>query len=465
MGLSTDVHKTVNKLKYSSLSPGSIWDQVLEYIKPRLSSEVMETWFQPLKIDSIDASQVRIAVPNKFFGEWIGRNYRDLLAEAFLSVESVGPVDVVFVVNRGGVESEVVSKPVPSGESAQLSGRGRRGSLPNPKYTFENFVVGASNQFAHAASLAVAEAPARAYNPLFIYGGVGLGKTHLLNSIGNYVADRGDLRIAYVTTEQFTNEVINSIRYDKMIELRRRYRNVDMLLIDDIQFLAGKERTQEEFFHTFNSLYEARKQIVLSSDRFPKEMPSIEERLRSRFEWGLIADLQQPDVETRIAILRKKSEEEGIAISDDVVQLLAVNLKSNIREIEGALIRLGAYSSLTGQPITAEMAKNVLRDLLGGKRKVITIEDIQEAVAGRFHIKVSDLKSKRRTKTLVQPRQVAMYLCRELTDASFPEIGRDFGGKDHTTIIHACKQVQKSQETNSSVRATIESIKEEIAKA
>ena len=237
-----------------------------------------------------------------------------------------------------------------------------------------------------------------------------------------------------------------------------------MLLIDDIQFLAGKERTQEEFFHTFNSLYEARKQIVLSSDRFPKEMPSMEERLRSRFEWGLIADLQQPDVETRIAILRKKSEEEEVGISEDVIQLLAANLKNNIREIEGALIRLGAYSSLTGQVITVEMAKNVLRDLLGGKKKVITTEDIQETVATRFHVKVSDLKSKRRTKTLVHPRQVAMYLCRELTDASFPEIGRDFGGKDHTTIIHACKQVEKNQEADSGLRATLTSLREEISK-
>ena len=249
-----------------------------------------------------------------------------------------------------------------------------------------------------------------------------------------------------------------------MTELRRRYRNVDMLLIDDIQFLAGKERTQEEFFHTFNSLYEAGKQIVLSSDRFPKEMPSMEERLRSRFEWGLIADLQPPDVETRIAILRKKSEEEDIAISDEVIQLLAANLKSNIREIEGALIRLGAYASLTGQKITVDMAKNILRDLLGGKRKVITIEDIQEVVANRFHVKISDLKSKRRTKTLVHPRQIAMFLSRDLTDASFPEIGRDFGGKDHTTIIHACKQVQKSQETDTALRATLESLKEEIGK-
>ncbi len=337
--------------------------------------------------------------------------------------------------------------------------------LPNPKYTFENFVVGASNQFAHAASLAVAEQPARSYNPFFIYGGVGLGKTHLLNSIGNFVMEKGDLRIAYVTTEQFTNEVINSIRYDKMMELRRRYRNIDMLLIDDIQFLAGKERTQEEFFHTFNALYEDRKQIVLSSDRFPKEMPSMEERLRSRFEWGLIADLQPPDVETRIAILRKKSEEEGIVIGEEVIHLLAEGLKSNIRELEGALIRLGAYSTLTGQPITMDMVKTVLRDLLGNKKKVITPEDVQDVVARRFHVKVAELKSKRRTKTVVHPRQIAMYLCRELTDASFPEIGREFGGKDHTTIIHACRQIEKALEKDNALRATLDSLKEEIGKA
>ncbi|MYA28537.1 MAG: chromosomal replication initiator protein DnaA, partial [Nitrospira sp. SB0666_bin_27] len=336
---------------------------------------------------------------------------------------------------------------------------------PNPKYTFENFVVGASNQFAPAASLAVAEQPARSYNPFFIYGGVGLGKTHLLNSIGNFVMEKGDLRIAYVTTEQFTNEVINSIRYDKMMELRRRYRNIDMLLIDDIQFLAGKERTQEEFFHTFNALYEDRKQIVLSSDRFPKEMPSMEERLRSRFEWGLIADLQPPDVETRIAILRKKSEEEGIVIGEEVIHLLAEGLKSNIRELEGALIRLGAYSTLTGQPITMDMVKTVLRDLLGNKKKVITPEDVQDVVAKRFHVKVAELKSKRRTKTVVHPRQIAMYLCRELTDASFPEIGREFGGKDHTTIIHACRQIEKALEKDNALRATLDSLKEEIGKA
>jgi chromosomal replication initiator protein len=279
------------------------------------------------------------------------------------------------------------------------------------------------------------------------------------------VAERTDLRIAYLTTEQFTNEVINSIRYDKMMDLRKRYRNIDMLMIDDIQFLAGKERTQEEFFHTFNTLYEARKQIVLSSDRFPKDMPDIEERLRSRFEWGLIADLQPPDVETRIAILRKKSEDERISLPEDVIHFLANTMKNNIRELEGSLVRLGAYSSLTGQVITLDMAKNVLRDLIGDKKKIVSIEDIQEVVGAKYHVKIGDLKSRRRSKTLVHPRQIAMYLCRELTDASFPEIGRHFGGKDHTTIIHACRQIAKAKEADTTLHTTLEGLKEQILRA
>jgi len=463
------VNKSVDTVNFPNTNINKSWVDVLEFISPKIGDEAIDTWFQPLELEGITEDLATIRVPNRFFGEWLGRNYKDLLIEAFHHTEGIKPTDIIFVLkeerNKETLQTVVSAKKEVARLPLSPNSKGRRQPLPNPKYTFGTFVVGASNQFAHAACLAVAESPAKSYNPLFIYGGVGLGKTHLLNAIGNYIADRTDLRIAYVTTEQFTNEVINSIRYDKMMELRRRYRNVDMLLIDDIQFLAGKERTQEEFFHTFNSLYEAGKQIVLSSDRFPKEMPSMEERLRSRFEWGLIADLQQPDVETRIAILRKKSEEEDIAINEDVIQLLAANLKSNIREIEGALIRLGAYASLTGQLITVDMAKNILRDLLGSKRKVITAEDIQEAVASRFHVKVSDLKSKRRTKTLVYPRQIAMFLCRDLTDASFPEIGRDFGGKDHTTIIHACKQMKKIQETDATLRATLESLKEEIGKA
>jgi chromosomal replication initiator protein len=378
-------------------------------------------------------------------------------------------LDVSFVVNHKQAPSsspaQQESGPADTAGRGFVASRSKRGVQLNPKYTFKSFVVGAGNQFAHAACMAVAEQPAKAYNPLFLYGGVGLGKTHLLNAIGNYLAERSDLRIAYLTTEQFTNEVINSIRYDKMIDLRKRYRNVDMLMIDDIQFLAGKERTQEEFFHTFNTLYEAHKQIVLSSDRFPKDMPDIEERLRSRFEWGLIADLQPPDVETRIAILRKKSEDERIALPEDVIHFLATTMKNNIRELEGSLVRVGAYSSLTGQTITLDMAKNVLRDLIGDKKKIVSIEDIQEAVGSKYHLKIADLKSRRRSKTLVHPRQIAMYLCRELTDASFPEIGRQFGGKDHTTIIHACRQITKAKEADSTLHTTLEGLKEQILRA
>jgi len=443
-----------------------IWDRALGFIESRRGKDVIETWFRQTWLSEINGSNATIIVPNKFFGEWLGRNYRTLIGEAIHSAqgkEGEGKVKILFVV--GGENNPSDIQPPALDSQPTVQGRPPRRQLPNPKYTFDNFVVGASNQFAHAASLAVAEAPARAYNPLFIYGGVGLGKTHLLNSIGNFVMEKTNLRIAYVTTEQFTNEVINSIRYDKMIDLRRRYRNVDMLLIDDIQFLAGKERTQEEFFHTFNTLYEDRKQIVLSSDRFPKEMPSMEERLRSRFEWGLIADLQPPDLETRIAILRKKSEDEGIAIGDEVIQLVAENLKSNIRELEGALIRLGAYATLTGKIITTEMAKTILRDLFGHKRKFITLEDIQEVVANRFKVKISELKSKRRTKTLVYPRQIAMFLSRELTASSFPEIGREFGGKDHTTIMHACRQIEKALDNDTALRTTLESLKDEISKA
>ena len=440
----------------------SVWTQTLAFIQGKVPKQVFDTWFMPVRLQGIEDSTARVEVPNKFFGEWLGQHYGNLLAEALAAVRGEGEVSVAFVTSQK-VQGREAPPQAPPMRGPQPR-RERRMVNLNPKYTFTSFVVGASNQFAHAASMAVAEAPARAYNPLFIYGGVGLGKTHLMNAIGNHVAERFDLRIAYVTTEQFTNEVINSIRYDKMIELRKRYRNIDMLLIDDIQFLAGKERTQEEFFHTFNSLYEARKQIVLSSDRFPKEMPDIEERLRSRFECGLIADLQPPDVETRIAILRKKSEDEGIGLPEDVIQFLAVNMKSNIRELEGSLVRLGAYSSLTGQAITLDMAKNVLRDIIGEKKKIIAMDDIEEAVAERFHVKIADMKSRRRSKTLVHPRQIAMYLCRELTDASFPEIGRHFGGKDHTTIIHACKQIAKAKATDGALNSTLESLKHQITK-
>ncbi|MGH7259570.1 MAG: chromosomal replication initiator protein DnaA [Nitrospiraceae bacterium] len=440
----------------------AVWEKALAYIETRVPKQVFDTWFIPTRLKGIEDSAARVEVPNKFFGQWLTEHHKGLLTEALATVQGGRELTVIFVT----ADKASVKAAEGRASSARVvpAGRARRAFPMNPKYTFKNFVVGASNQFAHAACLAVAEAPAQAYNPLFLYGGVGLGKTHLLNAIGNHIAETSDLRISYVTTEQFTNEVINSIRYDKMMDLRKRFRNIDMLLIDDVQFLAGKERTQEEFFHTFNTLYEAHKQIVLSSDRSPKEIANTEERLQSRFGWGLIADLQPPDVETRIAILRKKSDDEGILLPEDVIQFLAANLKSNIRELEGSLVRLGAYASLTGQPVALDMAKNVLRDLIGEKKKIIAMDDIEEAVAARFHVKISEMKSRRRSKTLVYPRQIAMYLCRELTDASFPEIGRQFGGKDHTTIIHACKQIAKAKEADSTLSATLESLKDQITK-
>jgi chromosomal replication initiator protein len=311
----------------------------------------------------------------------------------------------------------------------------------------------------------VAETPGTAYNPLLIYGGVGLGKTHLMQAIGNAALDRADMRIAYVTSEQFTNEVINGIRYDRMVDVRRRYRNIDMLLVDDIQFIAGKQATQEEFFHTFNSLHEARKQIVISSDRYPKDIHEMEERLRSRLDWGLVADIQPYPIEARIAILREKADREGIVLPDDVAEFVAGSIKSNIRELEGSLIRVGAYASLTGQAITLEMARNVLKELVNEAKRVITLDAVQDAVATRFHIKVTEMKSKRRTKVLVFPRQIAMYLCREITQQSYPEIARHFGGKDHTTIMHACKQIEKAKVGDPSLHGTLEELRRQITGA
>jgi len=322
-------------------------------------------------------------------------------------------------------------------------------------------VVGNSNQFAHAASLAVATNPARAYNPLFIYGGVGLGKTHLLNAIGNFITNKS-IQICYVSSENFMNELINSIRYDRMVTFREKFRGIEALLIDDIQFIAGKERTQEEFFHTFNSLYESQKQIVVTSDRFPKEIPSLEERLRSRFEWGLIADIQPPETETKIAILKNKAYSNNIPLPDDVAFFLAENIKTNIRELEGSLIRIGAFASLTESEINLNIAKEVLKEIISNKSKDISIDAIQKAVAGFFKIKVSDLNSNKKLKIFTLPRQVAMYLSRKLTNLSFPEIGVSFGGKDHSTVIYAVNKIDKQIKSDSFIKEAVNSIKSKL---
>ena len=337
-------------------------------------------------------------------------------------------------------------------------------STLNPKYTFNSFVIGNSNRFAHAASLAVAESPAKAYNPLFIYGGVGLGKTHLMHAIGHYILQNNpNAKVVYVSSEKFTNELINAIKDDKNEEFRTKYRSVDVLLIDDIQFIAGKERTQEEFFHTFNTLHEANKQIILSSDRPPKEIPTLEDRLRSRFEWGLIADIQAPDFETRMAILKKKADVEKLNVPNEVMVYIATKIKSNIRELEGALIRIVAYSSLTNREITVDLASEALKDIISNKQnKSITIDLIQDVVATYFNLRVEDLKSQRRTRNVAYPRQIAMYLSRKLTDMSLPKIGEEFGGRDHTTVIHAYEKISESLNRDESLEHTLNDITKKL---
>jgi chromosomal replication initiator protein len=411
---------------------------------------------------SISEKEATFSVPNQFLGEMICNQYNDLILGSIEKAMGVSGIRIQFVVEESSGERKefVPGKREEENEARRLA-RKRIGL--NPNYDFDSFVVGAGSQFAHAAARKVAECPGTAYNPLFIYGGVGLGKTHLLSAIGNCLADQNaELRIIYTTSEQFTNDVINSIRHEKMAEFRNRYRNIDVLLIDDIQFIAGKVATQDEFFHTFNTLYAENKQIVFSSDRSAKEMSAdeaqkkVDERLRSRFEMGLVADIQPPDLETKIAILYKKAEVEAVSLPSEVAHFVAGNIRSNVRELEGALIRLGAYSSLMGKDITLDFAKNVLRDMIVDIKKEVTIEDVQRIVADRFQMKVSELKSKRRTKNLVFPRQIAMYLCREMTTASFPEIGEAFGGKDHSTVMHACKQVEKEKEAR--LKVTIEGL-------
>ena len=446
----------------------AVWQEAMALLKERASQEVFETWFRELSIGNISENEITLTVPNKFFRDWIRDHYQSLLEEALGTVMGKSGMNVNYALS----ETTSSEKPNIVGVADRLPQpaqagpiKGKRTAHLDARYTFGTFVAASNNQLARAASLKVAESPGVSYNPLLIYGGVGLGKTHLMHAIGQFVIGRADLRIAYVTSEQFTNEVINGIRYDKMVDVRRRYRNIDMLLVDDIQFIAGKQATQEEFFHTFNSLYEARKQIVLSSDRYPKDIADMEERLRSRLDWGLVADIQPYPLEARIAILRDKSEREGIVLPDDVAMFVASHIKSNIRELEGSLIRLGAYATLTGQAITLEMAQNVLKELVNDARRVITLDAVQEAVAAKFHIKVSEMKSKRRTKALVYPRQVAMYLCREITQQSYPEIARHFGGKDHTTIMHACRQIEKAKENTPGLPGILEDLKRQITGA
>ena len=426
------------------MSVETVWQEALHYIQGKVPKQVYETWFTPVHLDRIEDSTAHIGVPNKFFGDWLGTHYGPLLAEAVSSARGGGDVAVSFMVFQKSGKPAAESVAALAAAKTATQTKARRGIQLNPKYTFKNFVVGAGNQFAHAACMAVAEQPGKAYNPLFIYGGEGLGKTHLLNAIGNHVAERTDLRIAYLTTEQFTNEVINSIRYDKMTDLRKRYRHIDMLMIDDIQFLAGKERSQEEFFHTFNSLHAAGNQIVISSDRPPKQIPRLEDRLRTRLEWGLITDVSPPEFETRLAILRMKAESEGLdGIPPGVLDFIASNISDNVRELEGALIRVAAYSSLNRAPLTEEIARQVLTDILPPTQpRIITPELILDETAKMFGFTVEDLCGKSRRRPLVIARQIGMYCFREMTDYSYPRIAEEFGGRDHTTVIHAVEKVK-----------------------
>lgn len=444
------------------LQPADLWEQIKEQIRSQVNEQSYTTWFAPTFQESLHNGTLTVSVPNKFFKGWLSENFHALIREAATSITGGEDCAIVYQIQERKTPDSADDR------SRQLSLPPVRslhhGTTPlNSKYTFDAFVVGSSNQMAHAACLAVADGHSKTYNPLFLYGGVGLGKTHLLHAIGHRYIDRNPgTRAMYITSETFMNELINSIRYERMPSFRNRYRNMDLLLIDDIQFIAGKEKTQEEFFHTFNSIYESHKQIVLTSDKVPRDIPDLEERLRSRFEWGLVADIQSPDLETKIAILKKKAEHNNIPLPDDVALFIANHIKSNIRELEGSLIRLGAYASLGAHEITLEFARETLKEVLSSTDRIVTVDEIKREVAAFFGIKLSELISKRRTQDLVYPRQLAMYLCRQLTGSSLPVIGKMFGGRDHSTVIHAINLISQKIENNIEVKNTLEIIAKRI---
>jgi chromosomal replication initiator protein len=439
---------------------GPLWEMALGEIQERLGTQNFETWIKPIRFASRDKNQIRLDVPNKFFRDWVTDHFLGQI-ETVLSAIAQEDLKVCLDISNQPASKHAADR-IERKEDRERERPLRTNNLI-PKYTFENFVIGSSNQFAHAASMAVANQPGDHYNPLFIYGGVGLGKTHLINAIGHRaVAKRQGLKVNYLSSESFMNELIGSLRRDKMDEFKNKFRNIDILIVDDVQFIAGKERTQEEFFHTFNSLYESHKQIVITSDKFPKEIPGLEDRLRNRFEWGLIADIQPPDMETRVAILQKKAETEGVQLPHDVAIFLAQNIDSNVRELEGSLTRLGAFASLTKTPITIELTKEVLRNTLNGAQRDITVESIQKTICDYYNIKLGDLKAKRRTKNIAVPRQVAMYLCRKHTETSFPAIGDKFGGRDHSTVIHASKTVERKIKEDPFMQTTIEKLERNL---
>jgi len=422
----------------------NLWDEILARIETKVNRHSFYTWFRPTSLLAEDGTSITVRVPNPAYKEWLTKHYSGVMAEAASEVKRPNLL-VNFIADSTNDGPSIL---LSADEAAVLEGAHAATVQPgttglNPRYTFDTFIVGSSNQFAHAASRAVAEAPSRSYNPLFIYGGVGLGKTHLMHAIGQYVLQHDrNLKLTYISSERFMNEMINAVRYDRVLDFRERYRSVDVLLVDDIQFLAGKEGTQTEFFHTFNALYDSQKQIVLSSDCPPHEIPALEERLRSRFEWGLIADIQSPDLETKVAILKKKAEAEAVPLPDNVAMYIAGRIKSNVRELEGSLIRLIAFASLTGQEISLPLTQDVLKNVLDHEQKAVTIESIQKFVAEYYNLKMVELKSRNNSKSVAMPRQIAMYLCKSLTRASLPEIGRSFGGKHHSTVIHSIRKVE-----------------------
>jgi chromosomal replication initiator protein len=451
-----------------SLVEGNLWDNVLGAIRTKLQGESFDTWFNPIRFEGIDRAQrlIRLRAPNQVVRDWVKSNYAGLMDQSFGELSLAGyTVDWVVPEDQTQTGTGQVSahrsltqpskQPdvnadapplIPQNGATAVATARQIDVVPalNSKYTFDNFVVGSCNQFAHAASLAVAKAPGKTYNPLYLYGGVGLGKTHLMHACGHAIKQRNPyLRVSYLSSERFMNELINSIRYDKTQAFREQYRSVDVLLIDDIQFMAGKERTQEEFFHTFNTLYEQQKQIVISSDCPPREIPTLEERLHSRFEWGLIADLEPPDLETKVAILKRKAEALAFVIPDDVALFVASRVKNNVRELEGSLIRLVAISSLRGIPVSKDLARDAIRNIASEEEPgVIGIEQIQRVVAAAYKLSVDQLVAKTNCRQVAFPRQIAMYLCKKLTKHSYPDIGRAFGGKHHTTVIHSCEKIQ-----------------------
>jgi chromosomal replication initiator protein len=407
----------------------NLWDEVLQRVEGKVNPHSFATWFRPTQFQELAGGRLVVRVPNPQFRDWLARNYLGVISEA------------LFELGRDHVQVAFETETQPGAPAEPATERETPAAL-NPKYTFESFVVGSSNQFAHAAARAVAEIPSKSYNPLFLYGGVGLGKTHLMHAIGHYIQARNrQLNLLYISTDRFINEMINAIRFDRLLAFRQKFRLVDVLLVDDVQFIAGKDRTQEEFFHIFNALHDGQKQIVISSDCPPRQIPTIEERLHSRFEWGLIADIQPPDIETKVAILRKKAEAERVEIPENVSLFIASKVKTNIRELEGSLIRLIAYGSLTGRDIDLPLAQEVLRDLLHTEEKAITPEMIQKFVADHYNVKLTELKAKNNSKSVAVPRQIAMYLTKTLTDASLPEIGKLFGGKHHSTVIHSVRKI------------------------